>query len=507
MREALSPAGDERMKARDGSEARDSSVSLITIGAISVMAACGGDGGPAGPVPPAPPPPPSASVASLELAPDTAATVPAASFALQAVALDADGNQINDPQLSWTTSDGDIADVDAAGLISASTVGEATITATADGVEAEAAVQVIEEDFLSVRASGVFTCGLMGSGKAYCWGGTGLLGDGSTKDDLDVPNPVPVSGGLTFTSLDSGSGAATCGTDPGGTIHCWGSNGNSELGAEAPDPCGGETCAFVPIPAETSLQFGWAGSEYKHSCGLTDAGEAYCWGFNPSGQVGVPASAPVEIPVAVETDLQFQAVSGGFNHTCGLATDGTAHCWGSDAFVKGPDGDRGATLAEIGTDLSFERMDSDGWHACGVTDAGDIYCWGSNEFGQLGATSADTCGEKACSLEPIRVDSDLSFSDVATGWRHTCALTESGAAYCWGDGQDGKLGDGTAVASMNPVGVEGGLTFSTIDAGRFHTCGVTTDRAAYCWGWGGSGQLGNGSLQNGFEPVRVFGPR
>src|SRR5204863_338595 len=71
---------------------------------------------------------------------------------------------------------------------------------------------------------------------------------------------------------------------------------------------------------------------------------------------------------------------------------------------------------------------------------------------------------------------------VSAGIAHTCGVTSSGAAYCWGNNTYGGLGNGTTTGSTTPIAVSGGLTFATVSVGNEFTCGVTTSGAAYCWG-------------------------
>src|SRR5438128_241006 len=54
--------------------------------------------------------------------------------------------------------------------------------------------------------------------------------------------------------------------------------------------------------------------------------------------------------------------------------------------------------------------------------------------------------------------STLSFRQVSTGGgAHTCGVTTSNVAYCWGRNSDGQLGDGTTTDHLRPVRVTGGL--------------------------------------------------
>jgi alpha-tubulin suppressor-like RCC1 family protein len=86
------------------------------------------------------------------------------------------------------------------------------------------------------------------------------------------------------------------------------------------------------------------------------------------------------------------------------------------------------------------------------------------------------------------------FSEVSTGGVHTCGVTTTSVAYCWGSDGNFQLGDGdvSQVDRTTPNPVAGGHAFRAITAGTFHTCAITTTDRAYCWGNNFEGQLGVG---------------
>src|SRR5690606_42107375 len=80
-------------------------------------------------------------------------------------------------------------------------------------------------------------------------------------------------------------------------------------------------------------------------------------------------------------------------------------------------------------------------------------------------------------LAPSPPYTPLSRPSITTGDTHTCGITTTGTAYCWGNNGSGRLGNGNTGGSYNtPQAVSGGLTFASITAGLGHTCGLTADR-------------------------------
>jgi hypothetical protein len=96
---------------------------------------------------------------------------------------------------------------------------------------------------------------------------------------------------------------------------------------------------------------------------------------------------------------------------------------------------------------------------------------------------------------------------------HACALTKSGTAYCWGQGEHGQLGVTVAKncrqvffdptlheepwgCSTIPVQVvcpNGACNFVAISAGFKHTCAIDSAQDAWCWGSNFAGEIGDGT--------------
>lgn len=233
-----------------------------------------------------------------------------------------------------------------------------------------------------------------------------------------TPLPLPVSGGLSFRSI-SASQLNTCALTPGGDAYCWGDRSHGAIGdgiitgtCPIGDPW--QACAAAPVLVPGGLTFQSLSSGGGYTCGVTTAGQAYCWGWNDTGNLGVGSTTSYQTPTPVVGGHTFVSVT---------------------------------TIKEIVLQT----------HTCAITPAGEAYCWGLNSQGQLGTPTPEICrvilSNLPCSTSPVPVSAHLRFRSLDAGFVHSCGVSTDGLAYCWGSNDYGQLGNGTTTSSTAPVPV------------------------------------------------------
>jgi alpha-tubulin suppressor-like RCC1 family protein len=313
---------------------------------------------------------------------------------------------------------------------------------------------------------------------------------------------LPAQAGSTSTGLSGPSGSTAYGENAGFTATVYGSvpggtvtlkDGSKKLAAETLD---------APLGVKGIISPG-----EHHTCAITAAGAAKCWGRNNLyGQLGNGTKSNAPTPVQVNNlGSGVIAIASSYNHSCALTKEGAVKCWGNNGTGNLGNGSIAESLSPVqvtGLTSGVVAITAGGYHTCALTDAGAVKCWGSNGFSQLG--NGTTGGMETTPTDVVGLGSGVSA--IAAGSRHTCALADQGAAYCWGRNTHGELGNGSTGDQNVPVPVSNMTSgVVSIAGGFYHTCGVTGSGAARCWGYNNNGQLGDNSTDSSTIPVQVSG--
>ena len=297
-----------------------------------------------------------------------------------------------------------------------------------------------------------------------------------------------------LSAVSVGGNGLTCFISTESDAYCIGNSARGELGSQVRN-------AQFPVRVGGGHKFESVTAGIWHACGLTPEGLAYCWGWNRDGKVGPGPEGDVPLPQLVSPDLVFRQLTAGVYHTCGITRDGAAYCWGTQwgpasAGLPQP-GPTNHTPVRVAGAQDFVQIDAGYGHTCAITESGAAYCWGTNGDGRLGN------GSTTASAAAVAVAGDLQFRHVSAGPSHSCGVTTDGSVYCWGDEENGYGYTGTLPPSTSPlqVAMPSGVSLATVDIGEGPTCGLATDGSAYCWGF----VHDIDALDTGFPPTLLPG--
>ncbi|NDK91830.1 protein kinase [Gordonia desulfuricans] len=263
-------------------------------------------------------------------------------------------------------------------------------------------------------------------------------------------------------------------------------------------------------------------SAYGKTTCTVQAGKAYCWGKNGSGELGIGSTTDSTTPVEVGGLSGVTAISvGGYADSdrnsrttvCAVA-GGEAYCWGNDHYGQIGDGATGSGTDKTSPtkvpNLTGVTSIATGYGSTCAVANGDVLCWGDNDSGQLGLPGVDetTTPTKVAGLPPATA--------VATAQGTTCAIAE-GKAYCWGDNDNAQIGNGSTSRQESPVQVANLTDVTSLSVGTYTknnsedtptayvTVCATSGGGAYCWGDNAYGQIGDGSTQQRSVPTQATG--
>lgn len=360
---------------------------------------------------------------------------------------------------------------------------------------------------VQVAAGGLTSCALFSDGTVECWGSAfnGELGTRASENSSTTP--VQVANLPRVRELSVGDGGICALIDEDGSVRCWGTNARGALGNGSAVATSAIPVAVTGITGATAIS-----TSGIHACAVMNDGSIRCWGTNEYGALGNGTSGgeartPVTVANLGGSAVSVAAGSLGFK-TCTVLTNGSVRCWGLRGGSQGILGDgvlgaRGAilttpvTVTGITDAVSVDvKVDT----ACALLSAGGVRCWGENSVGALG----DGVSNQA--LAPVAVTGLTGARAVAIQNFTGCAITGAGGVQCWGGNAGGSLGNGSAdenTPSLTRVNVVGLTGVRDLSAGSSHACAVAGDDTVRCWGNANFGQLGNGTFDDSAIPISV----
>ncbi|MGN6635376.1 MAG: RCC1 domain-containing protein [Oryzihumus sp.] len=224
-----------------------------------------------------------------------------------------------------------------------------------------------------------------------------------------------------------------------------------------------------------------------------------------AGTVGVRVRTASGLSAAVTADhylyrpppLQISVgVGGGTTFACArLAV--TARCWGANdegELGNGPTG--GGILPPVtvqGLSTGVRDISAGASHTCAVTASHAAKCWGWEYTGQLGNGVDDS---NAHVEKPAAVHGLASgVGSIVAGDGDTCAVTIAGVVKCWGQDEEFQLGTNGSPSGLDsavPVTIAGLPAAKSVAVGGEFACALTRAGGVYCWGFNGDGDLGAG---------------
>lgn len=381
-----------------------------------------------------------------------------------------------------------------------------------------------------------YACSLDSEGAAWCWGAeTGALGVGAENPGLPREVPLP-SGVVGFQQVNVGTNHI-CATTDAGALYCWGSGAKNRLGT------GDLLSREVPTLIAPGTNFDKVVVAANHSCGLTTDGQVLCWGDNASLQASPGGSTPT--PVVGLPAQPFDRLVASDVFTCAARFDGSAdqlYCWGrkvgaSSSTLEAPN--------EVTIPASISSLTARGGHLCYVNGTDQqAYCWGENANGEIGSAPPPTnvASPQLVALPMTVPPMNVQLSQIQAGANHTCSLSTTGAAYCWGQNNVKQASPGASVAPPTlamtqllvtvvpsyagatfaittsgnlfgwgsnanqellldatlgafqtptelPFALDGAANWVQVSSGDDEVCGVTTAGRLFCWGIDGSAPL------------------
>lgn len=317
------------------------------------------------------------------------------------------------------------------------------------------------------------------------------------------------------TPLGIAGSESTCVIVDGGKVYCFGNARMGKLGY------GNRESSTDKNPSEMGA-VNLSGPAQKvsvyrrNACALLESGDITCWGEHANGMLGLgnkvsehigDDDVPSDYPNLNFNGVKFKDLKVGSNHVCAQSIDDDLYCWGNasrmnllgrgEDIIIGDNEDAG-DFGPVPLGEKISSFDVGFIHTCVVTKASKVKCFGNANSLRLGF-STSSYETKVEDMPYLELPEKIKY--VSAGVAHSCALSITNKAYCWGRNLYGALGLGKSEQNIPFVFAKDAQALPLdhlykIVATGFITCALFDDGRSKCWGLNNTAQLGLQSLEN-----------
>lgn len=350
----------------------------------------------------------------------------------------------------------------------------------------------VSSKVIAIDARNYLSLALKNDGTVMAWG---TMTSFFPNSSWFFQSATPAAVNITNISAISSGGANVLFLKNDGTVWAWGDNGYGQHGIG--------TNEFIPYPMQVKglndiIAISTSG---YHCLALRRDGTVWAWGWNMDGQLGIGTtnlgkSTPVQVPGL----SNVKKISTGDQCSMAIDENGRLWVWGSN--------DKG----KLGDDTNFTRlspvqvpidnvMDVDAGeyaHVLALKSDGTVWAWGWNQEYELGFVSGRSVNDVRECHTPVQVHGVSDVVAVSTTDSNSVALKSDGTVWIWGNGQEGRFGNGALYSddSATPLQVPGLKNIIAIAAGSCHIMALSNDGSVYAWGDNSRGQIGNGKINS-----------
>ena len=250
------------------------------------------------------------------------------------------------------------------------------------------------------------------------------------------------------------------------------------------------------------------------------------WSINPNKGSQLGNQTTTITPPDSTRGIKFNQVNGGgyvygdlTGYSLAVGSDGNAYAWGNNKFGQlgiGTTARQNTPVpvpkpADAPTDFTYVQVVAGGYHSLAIGSDGYVYAWGLNDHGQLGNNTTSNSSTPVRVHGPGNTGEGLKAIQVAAGAWNSMALAADGTVYTWGGiskghGDDCFSPQNVPMAVKNPSDASGVLHAVQISTSWSFDMALGQDGYVYTWGYNTHGQIGKNTSDGSFHltPSRVF---